>query len=73
MAFPLEMDHQEAPNPTNPKGFRGIGESGTIPVPGVVCSAVEEALRRAGLAVQLTELPLTPDRLHRIVKVVSGG
>jgi aerobic carbon-monoxide dehydrogenase large subunit len=73
MAFPLEMDHQEAPSPANPEGFRGIGESGTIPVPGAVCSAVEDALRRAGLAVELTELPLTPDRLHRLAQAAGGG
>jgi aerobic carbon-monoxide dehydrogenase large subunit len=72
MAFPLETEHQVAPSPTNPEGFRGIGESGTIPVPAVVCSAVEDALRRAGLAVELTVLPLTPDRLRRLVEAAGA-
>lgn len=68
MAFPVGIDHQESPSPANSEGLRGIGESGTIPVPAAVCSAVEDALRRAGLTIELTELPLTPDRLYRLVQ-----
>jgi len=64
----IEMDHQETPSPANPEGFRGIGESGTIPVAAAVCSAIEDALRRAGLAAELDEVPVTPERLSRLVE-----
>ncbi|HKF74980.1 MAG TPA: xanthine dehydrogenase family protein molybdopterin-binding subunit [Candidatus Dormibacteraeota bacterium] len=64
----IEMDHQETPSPANPEGFRGIGESGTIPVAAAVCSAIEDALRRAGLAAELDQVPVTPERLSRLVE-----
>jgi aerobic carbon-monoxide dehydrogenase large subunit len=41
---PLEIDHLETPSPLNPLGLKGVGESGTLPVPAVVASAVEDAL-----------------------------
>jgi carbon-monoxide dehydrogenase large subunit len=67
MNFGIEMDHQETRSPANPEGFRGIGESGTIPVAAAVCSAIEDALRRAGRPVELTDVPVTPDRLSRLL------
>ncbi|HEY4025507.1 MAG TPA: molybdopterin cofactor-binding domain-containing protein, partial [Candidatus Dormibacteraeota bacterium] len=30
----------------NPEGFKGVGESGTIPVPAAIAAAVDDALRR---------------------------
>jgi carbon-monoxide dehydrogenase large subunit len=63
MAFEIDMEHQEAHSPANPEGFRGVGESGTIPVAAAVCSAIEDALRRAGRPVELTDVPVTPERL----------
>jgi carbon-monoxide dehydrogenase large subunit len=71
MGFTIDMEHQEAPSPANPEGFRGIGEGGTIPAPAAICSAVEDALRRAGLTVEVTGLPLTPDRLHRLLQAAG--
>lgn len=47
----------------NPEGFKGVGETGTIPTPAAVASAIEDALRRLGSEVVLTEIPLTPTRL----------
>jgi carbon-monoxide dehydrogenase large subunit len=63
MAVRLDLEHVETPSTATPEGFRGIGESGTIPVPAAVCSAVEDALRRAGRPVRIEELPITPERL----------
>ena len=48
--FPaIVIDHLETPSPLNPLGLKGVGESGTLPVPAVVASAVEDALGALGL------------------------
>jgi len=39
----------DSPSPLNPLGLKGVGESGTLPVPAVVASAVEDALGALGL------------------------
>ena len=39
----------ETPSSLNPLGLKGVGESGTLPVPAVVASAVEDALGALGL------------------------
>src|SRR5437867_4926037 len=57
---PLEIDHLETPSPLNPLGLKGVGESGTLPVPAVVASAVEDALGG-----RVEEMPLTPEILRR--------
>jgi CO/xanthine dehydrogenase Mo-binding subunit len=45
----------------NPEGLRGVGESGTIPVPAAIAAAIEDALTRSGAAVRLGSLPITPE------------
>jgi carbon-monoxide dehydrogenase large subunit len=57
----MAIDHLETPAATNPLGLRGVGESGTLPVPAVIASAVEDAL--SARALRVTRLPLTPARL----------
>jgi aerobic carbon-monoxide dehydrogenase large subunit len=47
----------------NPEGFKGVGETGTIAAPAAIAAAVEDALRRMGKEVTLTEIPLTPTRI----------
>ena len=71
MAARIDIDHNETLTPANPEGFRGIGEAGAIPVPAAICSAVEDALRRAGLAVDVTDIPLTSDRLFQLTGAAS--
>jgi len=51
----------------NPEGFKGVGESATIPVPAAIASAVEDALRKRGVKAILTEIPLTPERLFKLL------
>ena len=69
------ITHQETPTPLNPLGIKGAGESGTIPVAAVVCSAIEDAL--APLGVRLREAPITAPRLRdaivRARNVSHGG
>jgi CO/xanthine dehydrogenase Mo-binding subunit len=50
----------------NPEGFKGVGESGTIPVPAAIAAAVDDALRRHGADAFAAELPLSPERVHRL-------
>jgi carbon-monoxide dehydrogenase large subunit len=54
------------PSPNHPLGAKGAGEGGTIPVAGVIANAVAAAL--AELGVQPLELPLTPDRVWRLIE-----
>jgi carbon-monoxide dehydrogenase large subunit len=62
-----ETSDIDTPSPSNPGGFRGAGEGATIPVAAAVASAVEDALRSIGVDVFITELPISPDRLHRLI------
>jgi len=61
-AIELEL----SPSPHNPLGAKGGGEGGIIPVGGVVSNAVAAAL--APLGVEPRELPLTPDRIWKLVQ-----
>jgi carbon-monoxide dehydrogenase large subunit len=62
-----ETSDIDTPSPSNPGGFRGAGEGATVPVAAAVAAAVEDALRSHGLDVFITELPISPDRLHRLI------
>jgi CO/xanthine dehydrogenase Mo-binding subunit len=43
-----------------PFGAKGLGESGVIPIAAAVANAVNNAV-----GARITELPLTPERVHR--------
>jgi carbon-monoxide dehydrogenase large subunit len=58
---PLRLLEQEAPSARNPLGLKGVGEGGTVPVPAVIASAVEDALRPLGVVIR--EVPVSPARL----------
>ncbi len=61
---PLAIDHLDTRSPRNPFGFKGVGESGTLPVAAVIASAVEDALSATGARV--TRVPLTVARLDAV-------
>ncbi len=63
---PIETLHIETPCPHVPSGVKGVGECGTIGAIAAVVSAIEDALRPWG--VRLRETPLTPSRLHAIIR-----
>jgi aerobic carbon-monoxide dehydrogenase large subunit len=54
------------PSPHHPLGAKGAGEGGTIPVGGIMANAIAAAL--GDLNVQPLELPLSPDRIWRLVQ-----
>src|SRR2546425_7581474 len=62
----LEVHHVVTPSPLNPLGVKGAGEGGTLPAPAAIANAVADALRPLG--VELTEMPLTRERLWRRIQ-----
>jgi carbon-monoxide dehydrogenase large subunit len=62
-----ELIHIETPTDSNPEGFKGAGESGTIPVPAAISAAVEAALRKRKPDVVIDHLPITSDRIVEIL------
>jgi len=62
----LEVGHVVTPSPLNPLGVKGAGEGGTLPAPAAIANAVADALRPLG--VELTEMPLTRERLWRRIQ-----
>jgi carbon-monoxide dehydrogenase large subunit len=61
----MDVHHLETPSPTALGGFRGMGEGGTIGAPAAIANAVSDAL--APLGIEVNELPVTPDRLFRML------
>ena len=62
-----EIVHMETKTEANPEGFKGAGESGTIPVPAAVSNAVEDALRKRKPDVVVDRLPITSDRIVELL------
>ncbi|MCW2720193.1 hypothetical protein, partial [Pseudonocardia sp.] len=56
---------QETRSPLNPLGVKGAGEAGTLGVPAVIASAVEDALRPYG--VRISSSPLSPGLLGDLI------
>ena len=68
----LRMFHMETPSPYTELGMKGVGEGGAIPPPAAIFNAVNDAL--APLGVEVTETPLTPQRLlAALEKAVPAG
>jgi carbon-monoxide dehydrogenase large subunit len=66
----VEMAHIETPSPLNPLGTKGVGEAGAIPTGAAFAQAVEDAL--AGSGVEITEIPLSPNRLFELIRSARG-
>ena len=60
----VELGHVVTPSNT-PGGYKGLGEGGAICAPAALLNAVRDAL--APLGVQVTEQPLSPDRVLRLI------
>ena len=54
----------ETVDEAGPFGAKGLGESGVIPVAAAVANAVKDAV-----GTRITELPLTPERVHRALRL----
>jgi len=62
----VEVEHLEQYAPPTAGGFRGMGEGGTIGALAAVANAVADAL--APLGIEIMEVPVTPERLFRLVQ-----
>lgn len=62
---PIELLHTEVPAQVTTFGIRGVGEIGTIPPAAAIANAICDALLDHG--VELSELPLTPERVWRAI------
>jgi carbon-monoxide dehydrogenase large subunit len=63
---PMEIVHMETAPAVSVSGFKGMAEGGTIGSTAAIANAVADAL--APLGIEVCELPLTPDRVHRLIK-----
>jgi carbon-monoxide dehydrogenase large subunit len=61
-----ETGHTVTPSPHHPFGAKGVGESATVGAPPAIVNAVVDAL--AHLGVRHLEIPITPEKVWRILK-----
>jgi aerobic carbon-monoxide dehydrogenase large subunit len=62
---PIDVVHIESESAVA-GGFRGMGEGGTIGAPAAIANAIADAL--APLGIEVFELPVTPERLFRMIE-----
>ena len=70
-AVRIDIDHVVSPSPFTTLGSKGVGESSTASCPVAIAAAVEDAL--SPLGVRITELPLTPEKIWKIMKERGGS
>jgi carbon-monoxide dehydrogenase large subunit/6-hydroxypseudooxynicotine dehydrogenase subunit gamma len=56
---------EDAPSPLNPMGLKGAGEGGANAPGAAIAAAIDDAL---GEHNAVTELPITPQRLRRLIR-----
>ncbi len=61
----IKTVHLESLSPLNPLGVKGLGEGGAIAPPAALANALADALQP--LAPQVNEIPLTPDRVLKLL------
>jgi 2-furoyl-CoA dehydrogenase large subunit len=67
----IDIEHIVSPSPLTTLGSKGLGESSSMTVPAVIANAVSDAL--APLGISITELPMTPSRLHALIQAARPG
>lgn len=68
---PIETWHTETPSPFTEGGVKGVGEAGTVGAFTAVGNAVADALLPLG--VEVTEPPVGPQRVWRLMRGGVGG
>ena len=66
----LTVRHFETPSPNTAFGLKGVGEAGVIGGPAAIANAVCDALSH--YAADVTELPLTPPAVRRLIESACG-
>ena len=67
----MEVHHLDTEAPSTLGGYRGMGEGGTIGAPAAIANALNDALSHLG--VEITELPMTPERLFQAISRAQKG
>jgi 2-furoyl-CoA dehydrogenase large subunit len=67
----IDIEHVVSPSPLTTLGSKGLGESSSMTVPAVIANAVSDALEPLGIGI--TELPMTPSRLHALIQAARRG
>ena len=62
----VDIDHIVTPSPFTALGSKGAGESSTMSVPAAIGNAIADAL--SPLGIEITELPLTPNKIWHLIK-----
>jgi len=66
----IELGHRESPTQLNPLGVKGIGESGVLPIPAAIASAVEDALSPFGICIR--QFPIRPKDLSAMLEAAGA-
>ncbi|MBV8537044.1 MAG: xanthine dehydrogenase family protein molybdopterin-binding subunit, partial [Alphaproteobacteria bacterium] len=66
----VAIEHMETPSPYSEFGQKGIGEGGAIGPPAAIANAINDALHDLG--VEVTEVPITPARLHAAINAARA-
>jgi carbon-monoxide dehydrogenase large subunit len=61
----VELAHRATPTPLNPLGVKGVGESGVLPIPAAIASAIEDAL--SPLGIRIRQFPIRPRDLSTLL------
>jgi carbon-monoxide dehydrogenase large subunit len=67
----IVIEHMSIPTPLNPDGIKGVGEGGAVGSPAAIANAVADALSPFG--VEITETPITPARVYRLLRDAGAG
>ena len=62
----IDLHYDDTACTKNPLGIKGVGEGGTVPVPGVIISAVENALSPFGITID--RCPIEPMRIVELIQ-----
>lgn len=62
----VDLIHHESPTPLNPLGIKGVGESGVVPTPAAVISAIEDAL--SPFQVRIAQAPIRPAEIAALIR-----
>jgi carbon-monoxide dehydrogenase large subunit len=66
----IDVELTEHRSIVNPLGVKGVGESGAVPGAAAIANAIEDAV--ADLGVTISEVPVTPARLHALLTAARG-
>jgi carbon-monoxide dehydrogenase large subunit len=60
----IVVEHMEVPTHLNPDGIKGGGEGGAVGAPAAIANAIADAIYPG----QITETPITPDRIYALMQ-----